>query len=94
MKIESNYLNSSDASTKHRFNVREKLCNKIISREQQSDYILTVFERKAFGNEKIYERRINIRGKEIQNIENFELHPNGGYIFINFNMAHEESIYH
>jgi hypothetical protein len=45
--------------------MREKLCLKIMQREKDTEYFLTVFEKKPLGNEKIYEKRINVREKSL-----------------------------
>eukprot|EP00347_Sterkiella_histriomuscorum_P008832 403343569 len=91
IKLDSTYINQNYPCRKVKFNVREKLCRKISSREQQTDYIITIFERKAFGPEKIYERRINVRGLKISQFTKFELHPNGGYLYMNFNLEYPKS---
>jgi hypothetical protein len=46
-------------------NIRDKLCLKIQFREAHTDYFLTVFRRRQFGNEKVYEKRINTNGRFI-----------------------------
>ncbi len=45
-----------------------------------------MFEKKSFGNEKIYEKRLNFRKKKLNSYELF-MHPNGGYIYFNFNLS-------
>jgi hypothetical protein len=54
--------------------VREKLCLKIMTRERDTNFFLTVFEKKPLGNEKIYEKRINVRGKYL-NTQEVVFHP-------------------
>lgn len=54
-----------------------------MKQEKETNYFLTVFERKPFGNEKIYEKRINSRGHTL-NIEKMEIHPKGGFLFLGF----------
>lgn len=63
-------------------NLREKLCLKIRRREADTDYILTVFERKSFGNEKIFEKRMNLRNIQNISVNRFELDPSDVYIYI------------
>lgn len=66
-------------------NFRQKLCMKVMTRERDTDYFLTVYKKKELGNEKIYEKRINMGGKEIQNINKLEFQPGKGqYILLSF----------
>lgn len=62
--------------------LREKLCIKITRRELDTDYIITCFERKSFGNEKFFEKRINLRNRNIYNINRFELDPTGNFLYL------------
>ena len=48
-----------------RLTIREKLCRRVNKLESETDYVITVFEKKKFGNDKTYEKRINLRGKDI-----------------------------
>ena len=73
--------NDGTATFKARTMVREKLCLKVKKREETTDYFLTVYERKFFGNEKIFEKRIYTDGKEMT-VNKLEFHPQGGYIFM------------
>lgn len=68
---------NNDHNSSNRFmNVREKLSLKILLREVETDYFLTVFSRLNFGNEKVYEKRINTR-KRTLDMHRFEFSPNG-----------------
>ena len=59
------------------FNFREKLCMKVMTRERETDYFLTVYKRKELGNEKIYEKRLNLRNKDIL-IKKLQFQPTKG----------------
>jgi hypothetical protein len=50
---------------------------------------LTVFRRLPFGNEKLYEKRINVHGKAIE-ILNMELHPKGTFVRLSFNIKEND----
>lgn len=65
--------------------MREKLCTRINARENATEYFLTVFEKKNFGNEKIYEKRLNFRKKALSEYE-LQMHPTGGYVYFKFNL--------
>jgi len=47
---------------------------------------LTVYERKSFGNEKIFEKRLNLRKHRFSDIDRFEMHPNGGFLILQFSI--------
>lgn len=65
-------------------NFREKLCMKVMTRERETDYFLTVYQRKELGNEKIYEKRLNLGGKEIQ-VKKLQFQPSKGqFILLSF----------
>lgn len=66
----------SDAVINKVIIIREKLCRRIQLREQHTNFFLTVFKRKQFGNEKIYEKRINIRNQTL-NCDQLEFSQNG-----------------
>jgi hypothetical protein len=76
-------MNTFTPDLKARINVREKICTRVIKQEHQTDYFLTVFEKKSFGTEKRFEKRINVNGKDLNDIK-LEFHPQGGYIFFSF----------
>jgi hypothetical protein len=52
---------------------------------------LTVFRRLPFGNEKLYEKRINVQGKAIE-ILNMELHPKGTFLRLSFNINEDDDV--
>lgn len=84
--VDASYsLNESCPSYRGWSNLRTKLCTRINARENATDYILTVFEKKNFGNEKLYEKRLNFRKKRLNDYE-LVMHPNGGYIYFKFNL--------
>lgn len=58
-------LNEASATLKVLTSVREKLCRRVKKREMDTDYFLTVFEKKPFGTEKIYEKRLNFRKRDL-----------------------------
>lgn len=72
--------------------MREKLCIKVKKREEQTQYFLTVFEKKLFGNEKTYEKRITFR-KYQPNLNNLvlEFHPQGGYLYMKVELTSPQS---
>jgi hypothetical protein len=75
-----NSINSGRADLKLKLNVREKLCSRIVKQENQT--------------EKLYEKRINTRGKELQDIK-LKFHPTEGYVFFKFsslNMSRDSYI--
>ena len=75
--------------TKH--NVRDKLCLKIQAREAETDYFLTVFERKSFGNEKVYEKRLNLKRRQMKDAK-LEFHPKGTFLLVTFDLYKYEII--
>jgi hypothetical protein len=71
--------------------IREKLCLKVQKREADTHYFLTVFEKKAFGNEKLYRKRINVRHRgAITAVSDFQFHPSGEYLHISWTYNHLE----
>lgn len=82
------FNNETTANVKQHHNLREKFCLKISRKERETEKILTVFERKALGNEKIYEKRLNFTGgsKEWYSfaLKSMEFHPNGDYLYLKF----------
>jgi len=80
--------NDGTATFKARTMVREKLCLKVKKREETTDYFLTVYERKFFGNEKIFEKRICTGGKEMD-VKKLEFHPQGGYILMEVSIRNQ-----
>jgi hypothetical protein len=77
-------MNSDIPQIQAAFNFREKLCLKIITRERETDYFLTVYKRKELGNEKIYEKRLNLRNTNIT-IKKLQFQPSKGqFILLSF----------
>ena len=86
-----NSSNDFHPLVKSRPTIREKLCRRINKLESETEFIITVFEKRRFGNERTYEKRINLRGKEIQRIQRFEFDPNGQFIQLEFAVSANES---
>jgi hypothetical protein len=65
-------------------NLRQKFCLKILRREQDTEYFLTVFKKRNFGNEKVYEKRLNLNDR-IMFVRRFEFQQSpGNFLFLSF----------
>lgn len=65
-------------------NLRQKFCLKILRREQDTEYFLSVFKKRNFGNEKIYEKRLNLNGR-LMFIRRFEFQQTpGNFLYLSF----------
>lgn len=62
-------------------NFREKLCMKVMTRERETDYFLTVYKKKELGSEKIYEKRLNLGNKDIT-IRKLQFQPSKGQFIL------------
>ena len=72
--------------SKSTHNIREKFCLRVQSLEAETEYFLTVYHKKSFGSEKIYEKRLNMDGNNVE-VEKMEFNAKATFIYVSFKIS-------